>query len=258
MCVFCVAVFPRFSESSSTSAFLYSGCTPQRYTPNTPYELNLESLLTQLVNSATYSSYNNVTVVGSTQQDSLYGLYQCRGDLAMPDCAACVARAVMRAGDICRQTCGGAVQLDGCYVKYDNATFLGVEDKAVVLKKCGPSVGYNPDAMASRDSVLAGLTAGGGIFRVGGSGVVRGVAQCTGDLSGGECQDCLAEAISRLKSDCGTADYGDMFLGKCYARYSVSGAHDESKAHGKAQQRQRMLLVSLLFFYYLSRASNFD
>ncbi|KAG5052924.1 hypothetical protein AAZX31_02G229000 [Glycine max] len=223
-----------FSECSSISTFLYSGCTQQRYTPNSPYEWNINSLLTSLVNSATYSAYNNFTVVGSTQQDAVYGLYQCRGDLAMPDCAACVARAVTRAGDICRGTCGGAVQLDGCFVKYDNATFLGAADKTVVLKKCGPSVGYNPDAMGSRDAVLAGLAAAGGNFRVGGSGGVHGVAQCTGDLSYGECQDCVAEAISRLKSDCGTADYGDMFLGKCYARYSVGGAHDESKAHDKS------------------------
>nr|KYP36202.1 Transposon Ty3-I Gag-Pol polyprotein [Cajanus cajan] len=57
-------------------------------------------------------------------------------------------------------------------------TFFGVQDKAVVLKKCGPSVGYNPDAIASRDAVLAGLSNGGGIFRVGSSDDVRGMAQC--------------------------------------------------------------------------------
>ncbi|XP_027938935.1 plasmodesmata-located protein 7-like isoform X4 [Vigna unguiculata] len=237
---FCVTLlFPKLSECSSPSAFLYSGCTQQLYTPNSPYQSNLDSLLTSLVNSATYSSYNNFTVVGSTQQDAVTGLYQCRGDLAMPDCAACVARAVTRTGDICRGTCGGAVQLDGCFVKYDNATFLGAQDKTVVLKKCGPSVGYNPDAMGSRDAVLAGLSATGGNFRVGGSGGVRGMAQCTGDLSYGECQDCVAEAISRLKGDCGTADYGDMFLGKCYARYSTGGAH-EHKDQDSFKQRVKI------------------
>lgn len=247
-------------SSSTTSRYLYGGCTQQSYTPNSPYESNLNSLLTSLVNSATYSSYNNFTVLGSTQQDVVYGLYQCRGDLAMPDCAACVARAVTRAGDMCRESCGGTVQLEGCYIKYDNATFLGVEDKAVLLKKCGPSVGYNPEAMGSRDAVLGGLVGSGGPFRVGGSGIVRGVAQCTGDLSFGECQDCVSEAISKLKSDCGTADYGDMFLGKCYARYSTGGAHDTSKAHGKAHAHRGLFLplrplllssffIPLLFFW---------
>ncbi|XP_057726337.1 plasmodesmata-located protein 7-like [Arachis stenosperma] len=226
--------FPSITASSITDRYLYGGCTQQKYTPNSPYESNLNSMLTSLVNSATYLSYNNFTMVGGSQQDVIYGLYQCRGDLSMPDCATCVARAVTKAGDMCRGSCGGAVQLDGCYVKYDNATFLGVEDKVVVLKQCGPSVGYNPEGMGSRDAVLGGLAGSGGPFREGGSGVVRGVAQCMGDLSYGECQDCLSEAIAKLKSDCGTADYGDMFLGKCYARYSIGGAHQASKAHGKS------------------------
>ncbi|KAK7276220.1 hypothetical protein RIF29_17356 [Crotalaria pallida] len=248
-----ITLFPLLSLSSSshTNTYLYGGCTQQRYTPNSPYESNLDSLLTSLVNSATYSSYNNFTMLGSTQQDAVYGLYQCRGNLAMPDCATCVARAVTRAGDLCRETCGGAVQLDGCFVKYDNATFLGVEDKTVVLKRCGASVGYNPEAMGSRDAVLAGLVGSSGPFREGGSGGVSGVAQCTGDLSSGECQDCVSEAISRLKSDCGTADYGDMFLGKCYARYSTGGAHDASKAHGNDHHHVVVpfILFPLLLIY---------
>ncbi|RDX61761.1 Cysteine-rich repeat secretory protein 12, partial [Mucuna pruriens] len=216
--------------SYSADFFLYGGCTQQRYAPTSPYESNLNSLLTSLVNSATFAAYNNFTVVGSSPADVVYGLYQCRGDLAMPDCAACVARAVSRAGELCTAACGAAVQLDGCYVKYDNATFLGVEDKTVVLKKCGPSVGPGP--MGERDAVLGGLAGSGGYFRIGGSGELKGVAQCTGDLSFAECQDCVAEAIRRLRSECAAADYGDVFLAKCYARFSAKGAHAYNKAHG--------------------------
>lgn len=149
----------------------------------------------------------------------------------MPDCATCIARAVSQLGALCSQTCGGALQLSGCFVKYDNETFLGVEDKTVVLKKCGPSDGYDTDAMTRRDAVLAGLAGSGGLYRVGGSGDVQSVAQCVGDLSAGECQDCTSEAIRRLKSECGTAVFGDMYLGKCYARYSTGGAHAYSKGH---------------------------
>ncbi|KAF5750009.1 putative DUF26 domain-containing protein 1 precursor [Tripterygium wilfordii] len=149
----------------------------------------------------------------------------------MPDCATCVARSVSQLGTFCSQTCGGGLQLEGCYVKYDNATFLGAEDKTVVLKKCGPSVGYEPEQMGRRDAVLASLEGTSGPFRVGGAGDVQGLAQCVGDLSFGECQDCIGYAIQRLKGDCGTAVYGDMFLAKCYARYSTGGAHVYSKSH---------------------------
>ncbi|KAJ8752182.1 hypothetical protein K2173_003790 [Erythroxylum novogranatense] len=219
---------------SSSDSFVFGGCTRQKYVQNSPYEYNLNSLLTSLVNSATYSSYNNYTILGSSPQDIVYGIYQCRGDLSMPDCATCVAHAVSKLGSLCPQTCGAAVQLEGCYAKYDNTSFLGEEDKTVVLRKCGPSVGYDTDTVNMRDGVLAGLANAGGPYRVGGSGEVQGVAQCVGDLSMGECQDCVSEAIGRLKTDCGMgmANYGDMFLAKCYVRYSTPGSDRVySKSH---------------------------
>lgn len=151
----------------------------------------------------------------------------------MPDCATCVARSVSQLGAVCKQTSGGTVQLEGCLVKYDNTSFIGVQDKSVVMRKCAPSIGYDTDLMNRRDAVLASLGGGGGPYRVGGSGDVQGLAQCLEDLSVGKCQDCVAEAIGRLKSDCGGAVYGDMFLGKCYARYSTGGARVYAKSnHG--------------------------
>lgn len=219
---------------SSINSFVYGGCSQIKYAPDSPYESNLNSLLTSLVNSATYSSYNKFTIAGPTPQDTVYGLYQCRGDTSMPDCATCVARSVSQIGGLCPRASGGALQLEGCFVKYDNMSFIGVKDKSVVMKKCGPSIGYQTDVMNRRDAVLGSLGGAGGLYRVGGSEDVQGVAQCTGDLSVSGCQDCLSEAIGRLKSDCGGAVFGDMFLGKCYARYSTSGAHIYAKPnHGK-------------------------
>ncbi|EYU30895.1 hypothetical protein ABFS82_08G216300 [Erythranthe guttata] len=239
------------AANCSLDSFLYGGCSPLKYTPDSQYESNLNSLLTSLVNSATYSPYNKYAIMGPTPHDVVYGLYQCRADLAMPDCATCVARAVTHLGPLCSQTCGGAVQLEGCFVKYDNASFIGVEDKTVVMKKCGPSDGYTADQMGRRDAVLAGLNGAGGAYRVGGSEDVQGVAQCVGDLSNGQCQDCLTEAIRRLKAECGGAVFGDMFLSKCYARYSTSGAHayTRSNDHGSSHsdsEKTFAIIIGLL------------
>lgn len=151
----------------------------------------------------------------------------------MPACAHCVARAVTRFPALCPQNCGGSMQLQGCFVKYDNVSFLGVEDKTVLLKKCGASNGYDTADMQLRDGVLGGLGNGGGPYRVGGSGKVQGVTQCNGDLSVGQCQDCVYEAIRRLKGDCGTAVYGDMFLGTCYARYTTGGEQIYANNNGE-------------------------
>ncbi|XP_010556729.2 PREDICTED: cysteine-rich repeat secretory protein 12 [Tarenaya hassleriana] len=218
---------------AAVDTFTYGGCSQPKYLPGSPYESNANSVLTSLVNSAALYNYNNFTA--GEGQDTVYGMYQCRGDLsnAAGDCARCVARAVSRLGSLCVGACGGALQLDGCFVKYDNATFLGVEDKTVVLRRCGPPVSYDSDELARRDSVVGYMAASnGGAYRVGGSGEVRGVAQCTGDLSASECQDCVMDAIGRLKSDCGNAAWGDVYLAKCYARYSSRGIHSRAYGYG--------------------------
>ncbi|KAJ9153057.1 hypothetical protein P3X46_026546 [Hevea brasiliensis] len=216
-------------STSSLESFIFGGCSQLKYISGSPYESNVNSLLTSLVNSATLTNYNNFTIQSpSSSQDTLYGLFQCRGDLSNGDCARCVASAVSQLGTLCIDSCGGALQLDGCFVKYDNISFLGVEDKTVVLKKCGPSIGYESDSLTRRDALLGYLGASDGSYkpyRVGGSGDIYGVAQCVQDLSANECQDCLSDAIGRLKTDCGPAASGDLFLAKCYVRFSERGAH---------------------------------
>ncbi|KAL8531909.1 hypothetical protein ACS0TY_008494 [Phlomoides rotata] len=216
--------FTGFSTCAIDS-FIYVGCSQLKYNSGTPYESNVNSILTSVVNSASSSNFNNfkISLPGSTSNDVVYGLFQCRGDLTSSDCHTCIAGAVSRLGSTCLGASGGVLQLEGCFVRYDNTSFLGVEDKTVVSDKCGPLIADDSDLMNRRDATLANLMAGLQFFRVGGSGKLQGLAQCVQDLSSSECQDCLSEAIQRLKTQCGSSSWGDMFLAKCYARYSERG-----------------------------------
>lgn len=175
-----------------------------------------------MVNATSVSNFNNfkISPSGSTQNNVVFGLYQCEGDLSNTICKDCVATAVTQLKTICPQGIGGVIQLEGCLVKYDNTSFFGVEDKTEVSKRCGPSIGYNSDALNRRDAELAYITATNGqYFRGSGSGSLQGVAQCVQDLSVSQCQDCLIEASGRLRAECETSSWGDIFLGKCYIRY---------------------------------------
>ncbi|KAK8655714.1 hypothetical protein V6N13_108283 [Hibiscus sabdariffa] len=217
-------------SNSATDTFVFGGCSQLKFISGSPYEYNVDSILTSLVNSAMFTSYSNFTIPASASasEDTVYGLFQCRGDLNNGDCGRCVAKAVSQLGTLCLDSTGGGLQLEGCLVRYDNTTFLGVEDKTVVVRRCGPLISTSSDALARRDAVLGYLGASDGIykpFRIGGSGDLRGVAQCVGDLSPSECQDCLSEAIGRLKTDCAAAQWGDMYLAKCYVRYSEGRDH---------------------------------
>ncbi|KAI3997654.1 hypothetical protein MKX01_011071 [Papaver californicum] len=186
-----------------TDSFIYGGCSHAKYSPNSMYESNINSLLTSLVNSATYSTYNNFTIMGASSQDTAYGLYQCK------------ARAMSQIFTLCSNAYGGALELQGCFVKYNITKFLGVEDKTVVLKKYGSAIGYDSDLLGRRNALLAGLGSGGGPYRV----VVQ--VKSKGWLS------VLGSAIQEFKNNCGTSISSDMFLAKCYARYSASSVGDQ-------------------------------
>ncbi|KZV29331.1 cysteine-rich repeat secretory protein 12 [Dorcoceras hygrometricum] len=231
--IFLLLLSTNHSNSSAPESFVYLGCSQLKYNPNSPYQSSVDSVLASLVNSASFTSYNslNNSIPGSATNEVVYGLFQCRGDLISPgDCHDCVADAVSRLGTLCVGASGGALQYDGCYVRYDNVSFLGVEDKTVVYSKCGPSTGYGSDFLTRRDGILDYIAGSGNYFGVGGSGNVLGYAQCTQDLSISECQDCVSEAIQRLKSQCRLGAWGDIFLGNCYVRCLERGyTSDNSK-----------------------------
>ncbi|KAI8545368.1 hypothetical protein RHMOL_Rhmol07G0034300 [Rhododendron molle] len=97
-----------------------------------------------------------------------------------------------------------------------------------LYKKCrAKSVTNEEEFFRRRDDVLADVEGAIG-FRVSSSGLVEGFGQCLGDLGAADCTACLAEAVGKLKSLCGSAVAADVFLGQCYARYWASGYYDTS------------------------------
>ncbi|KAK4261783.1 hypothetical protein QN277_004736 [Acacia crassicarpa] len=242
------------SSSATEAAYIYSRCSQAKFTQGSAYESGVNSLLTSIVNAAMFCSYNNLTVLASSSSSSssqdipIYGLFQCRGDLATADCSHCVAQAVSQLGTICPDFTGGALQLDGCFVRYDDSEFLGGEDNSLVLKKCGLPDGFNFDVLTQRDAVLEYLETSDGLykmFRTTGSGNLQGMAQCVGDLSAIECQDCLSNAIGRLRVECGPVQWGQIYLAKCYARYSEDG-YDSPDENGKHKNKKKKKKKKLL------------
>ncbi|KAL8224429.1 hypothetical protein R6Q57_019904 [Mikania cordata] len=87
--------------------------------------------------------------------------------------------------------------------------------------RCGPSIGYNSNILTRIDDALTYLVGGTGqYFRVGVLGSVQGMMQCVQDLNASDCEDCVLEARGRVRSECQTSTWGDMYLGKCYIRYA--------------------------------------
>ncbi|XP_042404340.1 plasmodesmata-located protein 6-like isoform X2 [Zingiber officinale] len=231
-------LFLFFSSMASSSSddftdFVYGGCSQPKYAPASPYKSNIETLFTSLANSAALSSYANFTSAAASGAPEAYGLFQCRGDLPVSNCAACVRSGLSQLSALCPSAAGAAVQLRGCLLRYGNDSFLGKPDTAVLYRKCSSSSAYggghgggDPSLQLSmRDAALAALLESGGrSYRLGTAGEAKAVAQCVGDQSGKQCDECTAAALARLREACGrVAAAGDAYLGKCYVRYWSDG-----------------------------------
>ncbi|KAK7398883.1 hypothetical protein VNO78_10057 [Psophocarpus tetragonolobus] len=249
MILFIVAVV-RESKAGMES-FIFGGCSQGKFTPGSAYENSVNALLTSVVNSAALANYNNLSVQVQGNSDTVYGLFQCRGDLNNEQCSRCVGRAITQLTTLCFASCGAALQLEGCLVKYDNVSFIGVEDKTLITKKCGTGASTS-DALSQRDAVLAYLQTwdgpGPGPYRITRFRDFQGLAQCTGDLTPSQCQDCLSDSIQRLKTDCAPSPSAEIYLSKCYSRYSQLSSlnHDDSSHNDDEIEKTLAILIGLI------------
>ena len=240
----CLAAVFFLPVDAAPGTFVYAGCSPSRYAPNTAFESNLNSLLASMASTAssgaTYSSFTSgaapeaVSESESAAADgaassAAYGLYQCRGDLRPGECEACVRNTVARLGAVCDGATAASLQSDGCYVRYGAARARrALADTSVAYHRC--SAGTSGDAwfLRSRDAVLSDLQGGvdataaassGGGYKVSASGPVQGVAQCLGGVGAADCTACLAQAVAQVHGTCGAALAADVYLVQCSVRY---------------------------------------
>ncbi|XP_010098939.2 cysteine-rich repeat secretory protein 15 [Morus notabilis] len=211
--------------------FIYAGCSEEKFQPNSAFDGNRNSFLSSVVSSSSQALYNSFAIGNGSSstppEATIFGLYQCRGDLNSLDCSKCIESLVNQIGLVCPYSYGASLQLEGCYIRHEHLDFLGKIDTGLRYKKCSKSVSNDVEFFRRRDDVLADLQ-GATSFRVSSSGLVEGFAQCIGDLSPTDCSSCLADAIGKVKSLCGSAAAADVFLAQCYARYWASGYYDLS------------------------------
>lgn len=251
-CILVLALIMSILVASVYSqSFIYEGCSQEIYTEDSNYDNNLQSLLGTLISQSSNTKYFNGSIATSGN-DAVYGLYQCRGDLGGRDCQNCVRNAQRLISQVCVRTRGARIQMDGCSMHYDKVNFFGIADNSVIYKNCAGSINGGTDFYAHLNAVLSGLQTGGFIdgngFRLSNAGdsktgYVHGLAQCEGDLSLTDCGTCMSAAVQRLRDVCGNAVTGQVYLGKCYARYSqdtfFSGSsssdhhHDDDDDAGK-------------------------
>ncbi|CAL4917634.1 unnamed protein product [Urochloa decumbens] len=251
------------SASTATGAPAAASCSgAATFAADGALAANLRRLMSVLEAKAPASGFDIATVGGGSADaddaaSRVHGLALCRGDVARAACGECVRAAGSHARRACAGKADAVVWLDACTLRYAagrGAPFFGEvdtahrafsPDAAVALRTTTtPSSSGPPDELdrdvagmlkrLTRTAYLSPLLFAAGeaaettsVAAAGGEQRrLRAMAQCTKDLSGGDCKVCLEVAIGQLVARGCSPEGGRVLGGSCSLRYELSPVFD--------------------------------
>ncbi|CAN0897452.1 Plasmodesmata-located protein 2 [Linum grandiflorum] len=81
-------------------------------------------------------------------------------------------------------------------------------------------VGFQQIRDAAMEAMMKSASSSNGLFVTGSYESVFYMAQCQGDLAGGNCSSCVKSAVDAAKSQCGGSITAQAYLNKCYVSYA--------------------------------------
>ncbi|XP_031098724.1 plasmodesmata-located protein 2-like [Ipomoea triloba] len=209
------------SESDYTT-LIYKGCAKQSLSdPSGVSSQALSSLFGTLVAQSSKAKFSKTTTGSS--QNTVTGLFQCRGDLSNVDCYNCVSRLPILIDKLCGKPVAARIQLFGCYMLYEIAGFPQISGMEMLYKTCSrknaPGSGFEEKRDTALSNLAGGISGASGFYSTSYEAVYA-LGQCEGDVGNADCADCVKNAVQRAQVECGSSVSGQIFLHKCFISYS--------------------------------------
>ncbi|CAN6360839.1 unnamed protein product [Urochloa humidicola] len=206
--------------------------TTGNYTIDSPYQVNLASLMDDLRSGGTANGGFNDSAAGQAP-DAVFGLIMCYADHNMTECQNCLQTATSKVQLICPYSREMKAFNEICVIRYSNKSFsvADLTDQHWVTFPDSNLV-TNLSTMDSVWSFLSSLAReaafsksklrfanGSALYSdsQGTSQVMYGLAQCTRDLNASECTRCLTAFISQLPY----ATSGGLKGYSCFVAYRI-------------------------------------
>ncbi|KAK6922188.1 Gnk2-homologous domain [Dillenia turbinata] len=208
---------------------------PGTYATNSTFSANLEQALDYLRNNTAATGFNYTTVGSSTQQVTALGL--CRGTLDQSDCQACIDAATSDVHQACPNKKQAQIWYDLCVLRYSNVSFINQTDSEYAYSLFNTGTIPDPDDYNQRAMLLMqnlSYTAGVSVkryavgqTRLASNRPLYGYVDCTRDISGQNCTNCLQETTDSVSSCCVSKWTVWLMTPSCMIQYSLDTDHSD-------------------------------
>ncbi|KAI9123466.1 hypothetical protein K1719_004766 [Acacia pycnantha] len=227
--LFCLVMFPRIIKGQQY-------CSGPTYTPNSTYHTNLIRLLSSLSSNVIQSNGFYRTTVGQNSDNTVYGLFLCRGDVTIAGCDRCVSSAIK---DITTpQKCPNTTQAVGwygyeCMIRYSDKYIFSVEDANPLgiidnIDNATDQSGFMELALDTLNAVAKQAAYGGGGKKFATKEVnysnfqtIYSMVLCTPDLSADDCYRCLITLSAEYATCCFGKIGAVVLAASCTVKYEL-------------------------------------
>lgn len=211
---------------------IYQFCS-QNITKNDIWLDNRDAGLKAIMAKTPSSGYS-ISAAGNDIK-AFYSLAQCRGDIGPQDCSDCINVAVKQVRGMCSVSESVVILLDMCFLRYEPTNFFGRVDVTeykgwVVLREVENLTVFKAAVWPLLNWVKAGAATASNMFGMGKRSLVYdgsdmtiyGMAQCTPDLHGITCMECLENMSALMDSYCDNTDGCLLMCSSCVMRFGIN------------------------------------
>ncbi|KAM0945872.1 putative Gnk2-like domain-containing protein [Dioscorea sansibarensis] len=220
---FLLFIYHSIAVDTLTFNPIRANCGTTKYTDNSPFSTNLNSLLSTL--KAKSSSAISINETSGEAPATAFGLFFCTGDLSQANCQACIQTAINNITSRCPSSKHAIIWYDYCELRYSDTNFFGVPDNNGFAM-----ININENTTSSRPvEVVSQLVQEAPLehplmFKSQAfvNESLYALAQCSSDLSSKGCSDCLTTILANIKSCCTSAKGWRYLAPSCWIRYEAT------------------------------------
>ncbi|KAG5049069.1 hypothetical protein JHK85_010172 [Glycine max] len=260
MCLLC---FVAGQNSSNTQPLDYRyACLDQTSVPpSTTYQTNLDDLISSLSSdSATSNGFGNGT--SGIDENMVYGLYLCRGDVNTSLCHSCVQNSSILLKQHCPNTASAILWYPFCLLRYSNQNFFGnltltpripMFDATQNFTSAGE---FDSDARVLMNGLIQmgseePLMFGTHMFNINGTQRRYGWVQCSRDITTEECRTCLSNMLEDVENCCEEKKVWRVFSPSCIVMYEtqpffLNGTSEPTPQQDEDGDNRRWLIIVII------------